>query len=263
MGNDLAAQCRLAEQMPSYENSFKRLFLNIWTTQNIRWLPMKLWEKCKTEIDFSSYKGRACYAGLDLATSQDIVALALAFPETDGTITCFWRFWCPLETALEREMRQKVPYQRWIKAGHMIGTPGNAVDFEYLRKDINALGDEFRIVELAVDRNFNAHQLSGQLTEDGFTVIPFGQGYFSMSAPSRHLETILLRETFRHNGDPVAHWMASNVAAEMDAAGNIKPSKKKSKEKIDGIVALVMALGRLIVHNNSESVYETRGVILI
>lgn len=263
MGNDLAAQCRMAKQMPSYENSFKRLFLNIWTTQDIRWLPMSLWDANQNKIDWTKYKRKVCYGGLDLASNSDVAALALAFPEEDGGITVFTRYWVPLETALQRQMKQNVPYQDWIKAGHMIGTEGNAIDFDFIRKEINELGNRFAIKELAIDRNFNAFQLSTQLSGDGFVVVPYGQGYFSMTAPSRYLEMLLLKQKLNHNLDPVLRWMASNVAVEQDAAGNIKPSKKKSKEKIDGIVALVMAIGRTIVHNNEKSVYETRGVLLI
>lgn len=263
MGNDLASQCKLAEQMPSYENSFKRLFLNIWTTQDIRWLPMTLWDANDTKVDFETYKRRPCYAGLDLASVSDIAALVLAFPEDDGTISTLCRFWVPAETAVERQMKTNIPYADWIKQGYMIGTEGNAIDFDFIRKEINELAQTFSIQELAIDRNFNAFQISTQLTGDGLTVVPFGQGYFAMTAPSRYLETLLLKKMLNHSSNPILRWMASNAAAEQDAAGNIKPSKKKSKEKIDGIVALVMAIGRLIVQNDTKSVYETRGIIML
>jgi phage terminase large subunit-like protein len=173
------------------------------------------------------------------------------------------RFWVPKETALERQRRGNVPYHDWIQRGLMIGTEGNAIDFDFIRKDVNEFAKRYAIQELAIDRLFNAHQISVQLAGDGVKMIPFGQGYFSMSAPSKQLETLLLHSKIIHGGNEVLRWMASNVSKEENAAGDIKPSKDKSGDKIDGITALVMAVGRLMVNDVSGSVYNQRGLVLL
>lgn len=250
-------------QMPSYENTFKRLHLNCWTEQETRWISLDKWEACNQELDLEALKDKPCYGGLDLSSVEDLSALVLAFPLEDNMIAAICRFWIPEETALRRQ-RKGIPYFDWAQQGWITKTPGDVIDFDFIRKDINALMEQYEIRELAVDRMFNSAQISTQLTGDGFKVIPFGQGFTSMTAPSKFLETIVLKEQLIHGSNPVLRWMASNVVIELDAAGNIKPSKRKAREKIDGIVSLIMALGRLMVQNDhGGSVYQERGLFLL
>jgi phage terminase large subunit-like protein len=117
------------------------------------------------------------------------------------------------------------------------------IDYDAIRLRINELHKVYRIREIAADR-WNATQIITQLSGDGFTMVPFGQGYASMSSPSKELERIIADRKLIHGRHPVLRWMASNVTIEQDPAGNIKPARQKSTEKIDGIVALIMALGR-------------------
>jgi phage terminase large subunit-like protein len=195
--------------------------------------------------------GRECYAGLDLASTTDLCALGLVFPiEESGLVAVKPLFWCPENCGRERERRNKVRYDRWIKQGYIKTTPGDVIDYEVIRRDMNDLSKQHHIREVAIDR-WNATQLSTQLSDDGFNVIGFGQGYASMNAPTKEFESLVLSHRLIHDGNPVLRWMVSNLSTEMDAAGNLKPSKKKSTEKIDGCVAIIMGLGRWIANSGS------------
>lgn len=260
----MRTECQRAKDSPAYENTFKRLHLNIRTEQDVRWLQMEHWDAC-TQLTSDQIAdecaGQPCWCGLDLSTTTDISAFALVF-KTDTGYRTLLRFWVPEDGARKREKRDRVPYQKWIKDGTITATPGETVDYDVLRRDINQLGERYDIREIAADR-WNASQLITQLDGDGFTIFAHGQGYASMSAPSKDLEKCVIAHQLDHGGNPVLRWMASNVSVEIDAAGNIKPSKKKSTERIDGIVALVMGLGRAAVAGDGMSVYESRGFLTV
>jgi len=171
------------------------------------------------------------------------------------------RFWLPEETVAKR--RDKTKYAEWARDGWLRTTPGNVTDYDYIRAEITELTSKLQIREIAYDR-WNASQLVTDLVNDGAKMVPFGQGFQSMTPPMRELDRLLLSKRLRHGGNPVLRWMATNLAAKMDPAGNIKPDKEKSADKIDGMVALVMGLGRAIVDpGNHRSIYETRGLIIL
>ena len=258
--DEFGESCRAAQASPVKENTFKRYRLNIWTEQDVRWLQMAEWDKCAGSVD--GMEGKECFAGLDLSTTTDISALVLCFPE-DGGFTLKPFFFVPTLGAHERERKDKVPYLTWARQGFIELTEGNVVDYDVIRARIGELGKEYNIREIAIDR-WNSTQLATQLDGDGFEVVPFGQGYASMSAPTKALEALILSGKIAHAGNPVLRWMAGNVTVETDAAGNLKPSKKKSQEKIDGIVATIMGIGRANVDEGGhESVYNTRGLVII
>ncbi|HYE51204.1 MAG TPA: terminase TerL endonuclease subunit [Azospirillaceae bacterium] len=248
----LARKAKEAMEVPAYENTFKRLHLNLWTEQATRWLPMDRWDACGPALGTEDLRGRPCWAGLDLSSTTDLSALALVFPRESGPgYDVLMRFWVPKENIRRRAERDGVPYPQWARDGAITPTEGTVVDYDVIRGEINALKEEFDIREIAVDR-WNSTQLQTQLMGDGFTVVPFGQGYGSMTAPSKELEKLVLAGDLHHAGNPVLRWMASNVAPAQDPAGNIKPDKARSSERIDGIVALIMALGRAMVREASE-----------
>lgn len=211
------------------------------TEQATRWLSMDKWEAMGGEL--RDLTDRPCWAGLDLSTTTDLSALVLVFPGDDGTYDILPFFWVPEENIRKRSRADGVPYDIWAKEGFIQTTPGNAIDYDYIRKFINELREQYNIQEIACDR-WNANQIITQLEGDGFAMAEFGQGYASMSSPSKALEGLVLEAKMRHGDHPVLRWNAANVATETDAAGNIKPSKKRSTERIDGIVALVMGLAR-------------------
>jgi phage terminase large subunit-like protein len=240
--------CTEARQSPAKENGFRRYRLNQWTEQDVRWLALEKWDACG--IPLEDLEGRECWAGLDLSSTTDITALVLVFPGEDRYDVLPY-FWVPEEGAHQRERRDRVPYRQWIKQGFIEATPGEVIDYDRIRARINELGEKYRIQEIALDR-WNATQLATQLTGDGFEMVAFGQGYASMNAPTKKLEEVVLSGKLAHGGNPVLRWMAGNVSIETDAADNWKPSKKKSPERIDGVVALIMGLDRATTHAEVE-----------
>jgi len=258
----LRRECKKAQQTPRYENNFKRLHLNIRTQQDVRWIPLELWDACGGTVSIDLLKGKKGYAALDLSSTKDITAFVVIF-KIDSSIYVVPRFWIPKQNAIKRQERDRVPYLTWADQGLIKMTEGNVVDYDVVRADINKLRETLQFDEIAIDP-WNAMHISTQFAADGFEIVHFRQGFASMSAPSKELEKLILQGGLRHGGHPVLKWMASVVAVEQDAAENIKPSKKKSTERIDGIVALVMAIGRMIAQPEPKaSVYETRGALIL
>lgn len=255
---------RNAVENPAEENVFKQLRLNIWTSASIRWIPEQVYDKGSLPIDLDSLRGRMCYGGLDLSSTSDITALVLAFPprSDDEKYILLPFFWLPEETLELRCRRDHVLYDVWQKQGFIQTTEGNVIHYGFIEKFIERLGETYNIREIAYDR-WNATQMVQNLEDMGFTMVPFGQGFKDMSPPSKELFKLLMEGNIVHGGNPVLKWMAGNVVMRQDPAGNIKPDKEKSVEKIDGIVASIMALDRCIRNGTgSGSVYDERGVIV-
>ena len=259
------AACESAKQNPGEENSFRQLRLNQWVKQAVRWMPMEKWDACNFAVDEDELEGRVCYGGLDLSSTTDLTAFALVFPpmdEEDKYIVLPY-FWVPEETLDLRVKRDHVPYDVWERKGFLETTEGNVVHYGYIEKFIERLGERFYIREIAYDR-WGATQLSQDLEGMGFTVVPFGQGFASMSPPTKELMRLVLEQKIAHGGHPVLRWNMDNIYIRTDPAGNIKADKAKSTEKIDGAIAMIMALDRAIRCGNetAESVYDTRGLLV-
>jgi phage terminase large subunit-like protein len=221
---------------------------------------MDHWDKCAGVVDPDALLTMPCYAGLDLAATTDIAALVLLFPDLAPGYQVLPFFWIPEERAAEREKKDRVPYLTWGRQGFVEMTEGNSIDYDVIRKKVTDLGEKYQIKQIAIDK-WNALQLATQLQKDGFDVMAFRQGMASMTAPTKELLKILADGSLAHGGHPVFRWMASNVAGISDASGNLRPDKEKSAEKIDGIVALIMALGVSIAQGGVAcSVYEKRGL---
>jgi phage terminase large subunit-like protein len=260
------AACESAKQNPAEENSFRQLRLNQWVKQAVRWMPMAKWDKCAFPVDPKVLEGRICYGGLDLSSSTDITAFVLVFPPLDESdkyqILPF--FWIPEDNIDLRVRRDHVQYDLWEKQKHLLTTEGNVVHYGYIERFIEELGEKYNIREIAFDR-WGAIQMVQNLEGLGFTVVPFGQGFKDMSPPTKELMKLTLEQKIAHNGHPVLRWMMDNIYIKTDPAGNIKPDKEKSTEKIDGAVATIMALDRAIRcgNDNSESVYNERGLLIL
>ena len=256
--------CESAKQNPAEENLFRQLRLNQWVKQSVRWMPMEKWDRCSLPVDPESLIGRECYAGLDLSSTTDITAFVLIFPPEyeDDKYVVLPYFWIPEENIRQRVDRDRVPYDVWEQQGHMQTTEGNVVHYAYIEKFIEELGKKYNIKEIAFDR-WGAVQMTQNLEGLGFTVVPFGQGFKDMSPSSKELMKLTLEEKLAHGGHPVLRWMMDNIHVRTDPAGNIKPDKEKSTEKIDGAVATIMALDRAIRRSGtSDSVYDDRGLIV-
>lgn len=258
----LEQECRRAQASPAYQNTFRRLHLNQWTQQETRWLDLAAWDRCGHAVDATELQGRRCYAGLDLASTTDIAALVLVFPpsEPEEPYQVLPYFWIPAENLIDKGRRDRVSYDAWVRAGLMTATPGSAIDYETIRTAVERLGEVYDIGDIAFDR-WGAVQMSQQLEAAGFTMVAMGQGMQSMSPPTKELLRLVLDGRLAHGGHPVLRWMADNLVVQADAAGNIKPNKAKSTARIDGMVALIMALDRAVRHETTRrSVYESRGL---
>ncbi|MGE5553307.1 MAG: terminase large subunit [Betaproteobacteria bacterium] len=257
----LEQEARRAAEVPAYQNTFRRLHLNQWTQQAERWLDIAAWDATAGEVDPDELIGRPCYGGLDLASTTDIAAFELVFPPTeeDPDFRVLSYFWVPKDNIRDRVTRDRVPYDVWAKQGLIEATEGSVIHYGAIRQKIENLAAIYPIKEIAFDR-WGATQLSQELDDAGFTVVPFGQGFSSMSAPTKELLNLVMAKRLHHGGNPVLRWMADNMVVKQDPAGNVKPDKSKSTQKIDGIVALIMALDRAIRNSQDQrSVYEERG----
>jgi len=261
----IKAACESAKQNPAEENSFRQLRLNQWVKQAVRWMPMEKWDKCAFKVDPEKLKGRVCYGGLDLSSTTDITAFVLVFPpvDEDDKFHILPHFWIPEDNLDLRVRRDHVNYDLWQKQGFLKTTEGNVVHYGFIESFIEELGTQYNIREIAFDR-WGAVQMTQNLEGLGFTVVPFGQGFKDMSPPTKELMKLTLEEKIAHSGHPVLRWMMDNIFIRTDPAGNIKPDKEKSTERIDGAVALIMALDRAIRHGgNHGSVYDDRGILVL
>ncbi len=254
-------KCKRAKISPAFENTFKRLHLNLWTEQSTVWLPMNDWALCTGESEFKAKE--KCWAGLDLSTVNDLTAF-VAVQARGAEVHTWLHFWCPRDGAEERERREGAPYLTWERQGYMTLTDGKTIDYAFVRKEIVKFSKEHSLVDVGFDP-YNATHLAGELLEqNGIQMVQFRQGFLSMNEPSKELLRLVLDGSLRHGGNPVLSWMAAHCAAKIDPAGNIKPDKAASADRIDGIVALIMAIGRMMASaNKGLSVYSKRGIRIL
>lgn len=263
--DDMRRKAARAREMPAALNAFLRLELDIWTQAETKWIPIEHWQACGDAVDAEGLRGRICYGGLDLSTNTDVTAFVLVFPpqSEDDAYQVLPRFWIPEEAMVERSRRDRVPYDAWVRQGLITATPGNVIDYAWILHQIDEDAQAYDIQEVAFDR-WGATKIATELMERGGDdwMVQFGQGYVSMSPAMREMERLILEHKLAHGNNPVLTWMANNLVVRTDPAGNIKPDKEKSIERIDGMVALVMALDRALRHEPPKrSVYETRGLV--
>ncbi len=261
--DDMRRKCQRALGMPSAQNSFLRLELNVWTQSSTKWVPWEHWQQCGHLVEWDKLLGRRCYSGLDLSSTLDITAHVLVFPpEVEGDKwVVLPRFWIPEDNLQKRVHDDRQPYDVWLRAGWLMATPGNVIDYEWIFADIANDAHDYDLQEIAFDR-WGAARVVTVLQDMGLTLVEFGQGFASMSPPMKELERLIRTHEIEHGNNPVLTWMADNLVAREDPAGNIKPDKEQSREKIDGLVALIMALDRAMRHmGTARSVYDERGLI--
>jgi len=224
--------------------------LNVWTTTSSVWISNSYIESTRLKVDDDLLYNKKCFAGLDLASTRDIAALVLCFPVQQGLDKPHIKsyFFCPEDNVRERSLSDGVPYVQWAQDGDIIMTEGNVTDYDFIKAKVIDLTTKYKIECIAFDR-WNASQLVIQLTNDGANMKPFGQGFISMSAPTKEIEKMFLSSEITHDGNPVMEWMMTNVMLRFDPAGNIKIDKAKSTEKVDGPVAMVMAYAQIMVED--------------
>jgi phage terminase large subunit-like protein len=273
----LREQVNEAINLPAKQNIVKRLNFCIWSESSVKWLSTDQWNACNGRVNVEELRDAYCFGGLDLSSNTDVTALVWVFPpSSDDYYRVVCRFFIPEDNMRERVKRDRVPYDVWVRDGYIVATPGNIIDYDYILKQIESDCALFNVQELAFDR-WGSQKITTDLQKLGFeiqsanssayapshTLVQFGQGFASMNSPAKELEKIVAARQLAHGGNPVLAWMASNVVVQSDAAGNIKPAKDKSTERIDGIVALLMALDRAVRGDEGRSVYEDEGVTLV
>jgi len=261
---DMRLLVKRAKEMPSQLNAFLRLHLDIWTQSVTKWISVEHWEGCGGPVDADGLRGRTCYGGLDLSSNTDISAFLLVFPPEvpKDTYKILARFFIPEMAILERVKRDRVPYDVWVRQGFITATPGEIIDYEWIIHQIDEDMQAYDLREIAFDR-WGASKIQTELMDLGGSefMVQFGQGYASMSPPTKDLERLIIGHQLSHGNNPVLTWMANNLVVVMDAAGNYKPDKEKSTERIDGMVALIMAMDRAMRRvSDGQSVYEERGL---
>ncbi len=251
----LRHEAAIAKRSPGKMAAFLRYHANVPTQQTTRAIDIDEWDANADEPQFTD--GQTVYGGLDLASVKDLTAFVGIARAPDGMYDVLCRFWCPEDGIAERSRVDGVPYQQWADDGLLIATPGNITDYAWIRAELQSeLGETYQIAEIGYDK-WNATQLATELEQDGATMVPIPQTWSGLAPGWRELDRLILDHKLRHGGHPILRWMAGNVETETDAAGNQRPSKAKSSERIDGMVALDMALSRLMAHLEPEaSVYE-------
>jgi len=245
------------------ETEFRTFYLNQWLNSSKKWLPMDRYDVGAEPFDPEDLRGRECYGGLDLASTDDIAAFVLVFPppedEPNGEYFVLPHFWIPEDNMLRRAKKDHVLYAQWARDGHLHTTQGNIIHYDFIQREIIELGKKYDIREVMYDR-WGAIQMAQNLEGQAFEMVDFGQDYRSLSPPSKELYRFVKDGKLRHGGQPVLRWMMENVYIDSDAAGNIKPNKKKSAEKIDGVVAAIMALDGALKRNRHGGAYDDHGL---
>lgn len=261
---DLRDKALKARSIGSALTHFLTKHLNVWTNAAELWISPDKWKLCVGEVDEAELAGKTCYGGLDLSNTLDITAWVLVFPPDEDCeryrVLC--RFWVPEERILERQRDDRVPYDTWRNEEYIEATPGETIDYEFVYAQMDRDAQQFNIVDVGFDR-WGSAQVYQQAEKSGMVMVQVGQGYQSMSAPMKELERMIVSGLIAHGDNPVLTWMAHNLVAMRDPAGNLKPDKRRSREKIDGMVALIMALDRATRHDPEagRSVYEDRDVL--
>jgi phage terminase large subunit-like protein len=244
----LASECRHAMSNPAAERAFRQYRLNQPVGQIGRAINLGVWDGAGPTVAQEELRGQACFGGLDLATTSDLAAYALDFPRDDGSHVVIWRHFAPESALQDLDRRTGGMASVWADDGLIHITPGDITDYEAIKAALEADAELFDIKEVAFDRWGAAH-LSTQLVDAGWPLVAMGQGFAAMSPPTVELLRLIGGRLYRHGGNPLMRWQASNLITQVDPAGNLKPDKRRSVDKIDGIVAGIMALDRALRHS--------------
>lgn len=239
---EMRVAARQAQKIPARESAFRNLYLNMPTDPDVRFIAAQDWEACRRHIDPDALRGRPCFGGLDLSANRDLTALVLYFPHDDGAVIPF--FWCPGDRLDQREEYDRVPYRTWERQGLIESTKGRAVDKRAIALRLGDIASMYDVQGIAFDR-WGMDELYRILDEEGIELplIEHGQGFKDMSPAVSALERVVLQGELTHDGNPILAWNLSNVAIDSDPAGNRKASKSKARDRIDGAVALMQAVG--------------------
>lgn len=257
---ELAAK---AQQIPRLENDFRRLYLNQHTQQTTRWIRMNDWvETAVDHVDFDPTK--PVYMGLDLASTRDLTACAMVQKTKDGGYAAKWKFWLPRQRMREIEDNDRVPHTVWNRQGWIDSAGEQAIDYQVIETWIKEAAEQYNVQLIGFDP-WNALQTANNLERSGRELVKISQGFAGLTGPSKELERVLSARCFVHEDNPVAEWCANNVEIQTDPGGNIRPKRpdsQQSRKKIDGIVALIMAIAvAMSAPERKPSSYATSGLM--
>lgn len=250
-----------AKAQPGALAEFRIKRLNRPSASADAWVDLRRWKKCGGEVDLDKLEGARCWAALDLASTRDLSAWRLLW-EVEGIYYTWGRYWVPEAAVHQRTERGSVPYRNWVASGHITQTDGDVTDYSVVERDILADCARFRPLEVAYD-NWNASDLTNRLAAESIPLVQFIQGARSYQPGMQALERAYIAGKLRHGGDPVLTWNAANLVPRRDANMNMAPDKKRSADKIDGMVCLLMAFARASLMSTEPSVYESRGIVTL
>lgn len=235
----------------------QQLYLGVWMNQSASpFVEMTAYDRCGAiPVDFASLKGKPCFLGVDLSQVSDLTAIVAAWPTDDKGYIVRPFFFCPADVLAKKSRIEGVNYQEWVKASFITPTPGNAVDYDFVEAEIRRLCGEYDVRQIAFDP-WRAKQTQQNLLKDGLPVVDFRQGFISMSPACDEVERAILEGKFHHSGNPILRWNFDNVAVVRDSAGNRKFDKGKSRDKIDGAVAALMAVRFAAIYQDNRSAYN-------
>lgn len=263
----MASEAEKAKDSPLNLARFLRLNLNVRTKQTTRYISQRAWNANDHQIDETTLAGRECYGGLDLASVSDLSALCWLFPADGDRYKAIWRFWTPEDNLNVLDIRTNGMASVWAHDGWLTTTPGNVQDYDFIRRQINHDCETFRVQSLGYDP-FNSSQLVNDLVADGVNMVKVRQGYLTLSSPLKQVQRLILSGLKSEPGimhhNPVMDWCMDNLAVTTDPAGNVKPDKAKSGDKIDGVAALVDAMSEALAadQRNTHSAYEEHGLLI-
>lgn len=247
-----------ALQLPSATNNFRTKHCNEWVSTDTAWMDIRAWERCANgAMQLEDFEGEPCWVGIDLASKIDVASMAIVF-ERDGKVVTFLRHFLPEETVFSAANSQ---YQGWMNAGRLIASPGNVIDFSLIEAELMDWVARFEVRGVAFDP-FQATQFSTRMLAEGLPMIEVRPTVLNFSEPMKQLEALALAGKLAFDGDPVLTWMVSNVVCHRDAKDNIYPRKERPENKIDGVVALLMALSRLMLDTGNSDFTEQGFVAL-
>jgi phage terminase large subunit-like protein len=254
---------RKARQMPSFENTFRQLYLNQWTEQASRWLQVERWKECggfvPAEVD-----GESCVAGLDLGVTGDMASLCRVFPNEFGGHSATWKYWVPRDGRWKQEQRNRENYPRWEREGWLTFTGDKSTDFDQVERDIVELNESTPFQLLLADRALGSHMLHRLLNTYGIPVQGITQGPIMLTEPMVYLESSILDQKFRHDDNPIAAWNVANATIRRDKTGLMHLDKSGGTQRIDGLAALIDALrGTIAPGDDSDSVYNSEELLIL
>ena len=259
--DDMEAACRKALAMPSAQGNFLTKRLNIWINSDSAWMDMQAWDKCgDSKLTVEDVKHLPCVMALDLASKVDVAAQVRVFYDSERDHYSFIpTFWLP-ERAIEQARNSQ--YDGWRRAGHLQVTPGDVIDFDWIEDQLRADVRTLEVKEIPYDP-WQATQLATHMLDEGAPMVEYRQTVQNMSEPMKMLEALVLQGKVSHNANPMLTWMMSNVVCHRDAKDNIYPRKEREENKIDGSVAAIMGLGRMLLLKPKTSIYETSGIRVV